>query len=447
MQFLKRGYVLCNGIRIKDIIKSCSNYQIYSGSGNSIVMVATACLYTFWISESYALPDLFIKEGDYYCLISDNESYFDSISLGPSIVSPETLGVFMVSYIRALNINDAFHLNEAIFDEKHFILLPMMEIDSISNEIALGKFLTGGVCCSYKDRDVLSKFGVAPIEVLDKTVEILESKDLKVLLNATEEENVLSNCQEKAFILPGRPILEKFFNEHIIDVIKNLDKYQKMGVDFPGATVLYGPPGTGKTYAVEQLASFLGWRRYDINSSSIGSPYIHETSKKINEVFASAIENAPSVLIIDEMDAFLSERSGVNNLHHAEEMAEFLKNIPKAIEKHVLIFAMTNRIDQIDKAILRRGRFDNLIEVNVASSDDIVEMLKARCRNLPLGGDVKLVTIAEKLEGRPLSDVEFVVKEAGRLAAQHNLEAIGFSCFETALALLPNEEKRTIGFN
>jgi len=158
------------------------------------------------------------------------------------------------------------------------------------------------------------------------------------------------------FTLAGRPQLEHFFNEHVIDIIENEVRYKALGIDFPSAVILHGPPGCGKTFAVERLVDYLGWPSFQIEASSIASPYIHDTSKKIAEVFENAMQNAPSVIVIDEMEAFLADRqAGAGSSHHrVEEVAEFLRRIPEAIQNHVLILAMTNRIEMIDPAIQRR---------------------------------------------------------------------------------------------
>lgn len=175
---------------------------------------------------------------------------------------------------------------------------------------------------------------------------------------------------QRSFNLPGREALEDFFNEHVVDIIFNPERYRTMGIDFPSAIILHGPPGCGKTFAVDRLVEFIGWPSYAIDSNSVGSPYIHETSKKISEVFDKALDNAPSVVVIDEMEAFLTDRrSGSSSgLHHVEEVAEFLRRIPEAISNRVLVIGMTNMIDMIDPAILRRGRFDHVIEVGMLRS-------------------------------------------------------------------------------
>ena len=222
-----------------------------------------------------------------------------------------------------------------------------------------------------------------------------------------------------------------------------------MGISFPGATILYGPPGCGKTYAVERLSEYLGWKRFDIDSSSIASSYIHDTSKKISEVFKSAIKAAPSIIVIDEMEAFLTDRgiAGRTEAHHFEEVAEFLRRIPEAISKDVLIFAMTNMIDAIDPAILRRGRFDHIVEVKMANSEEIAALLDFRFRALPVDNTVQTKRIADAVDGHPMSDVTFVIREAGRFAAKRDLENITQKCFDDALSLLPKKDERTsIGF-
>ena len=157
-------------------------------------------------------------------------------------------------------------------------------------------------------------------------------------------------------------MLEQFFREHVVDIIENADRYRKLGIEFPSAILLHGPPGCGKTFAVERLVEYLGWPSFSIDSTSIGSPFIHETSRKVAEVFERAIKDAPSVLTIDEMEAYLADREmGAGSSHHrVEEVGEFLRRIPEAIANRVLVIAMTNRIEMIDPAILRRGRFDVL---------------------------------------------------------------------------------------
>ena len=258
-------------------------------------------------------------------------------------------------------------------------------------------------------------------------------------------------AEAKVFKLPGRPQLEEFFNEHVIDIIFNAEKYQALGIDFPSAIVLHGPPGCGKTFAVERLVEFIDWPSYSIDSNSVGSPYIHETSKKISEVFDKAIDGAPSVVVIDEMESFLSDRrSGSSSgLHHVEEVAEFLRRIPEAIKNKVLIIAMTNLIEMIDPAILRRGRFDHIIEVGMPSREEVASLVDSLLSKLPKADDLNVDKILDALTGKALSDSAFAIREAARLAVKAGKTELDQESIEAALNSLPKDQEkknRCIGF-
>jgi SpoVK/Ycf46/Vps4 family AAA+-type ATPase len=114
--------------------------------------------------------------------------------------------------------------------------------------------------------------------------------------------------------------------------------------------------------------------------------------------------------------------------HRVEEVAEFLRRIPEAIKNKVLIVAMTNRIDMIDPAILRRGRFDHHIKVDMASEAEISSLLKKLISEIPHEEDIDIPFLANQLQGRPLSDVTFTVREAARLAARSGINALNQQC-------------------
>lgn len=252
------------------------------------------------------------------------------------------------------------------------------------------------------------------------------------------------------FALPGRPALETLFNDYVVDVMRSWAQYRRLGVEFPGAMLLHGAPGSGKTHAVECLGEFLHWPRYYIDSGTVGSKYIHETGAKINRVFEQAAENAPSIIVIDEMDAFLSSRGSdpQADICHTEEVSEFLRRIPEAARNHVLVIGMTNRLDDIDPAFLRRGRFDHIVQVEMPTKEEMAAALEALLSKLPTAEDIELTPLSTELQGRPISDLAFVVKEAGRLSAKAGADTIGQAALLKALRNLPPMEKaaKVIGF-
>ena len=323
----------------------------------------------------------------------------------------------------------------------------------------LGYWLTGGASVSAKSfrqlrqtmswlsaghlRDVVQAAGFEVTEVISddrSRVPSSRPKSEPTALVDGKSSRVESESVVAVFELAGRPDLAAFFNEHVVDIVQNRDRYKALGIDFPSAVVLHGPPGCGKTFAVERLIDFLGWPSFQVDASSVASPYIHETSKKV-AVFDAAMQNAPSVLVIDEMEAFLADRETGSGHHRVEEVAEFLRRIPEAAKNEVLIVAMTNRVDMIDPAILRRGRFDHVVKVDFASEIEVLSLLEKLLSTLPKEEDVDPAPFARELAGRPLSDVTFVVREGARLAARAGNDRLNQDNLLTAMHAAPARER------
>ena len=157
------------------------------------------------------------------------------------------------------------------------------------------------------------------------------------------------------------------------------------------------------------------------------------------------------MVVIDEMESFLTDRkSGSSSgLHHVEEVAEFLRRIPEAIKNKVLIIAMTNMIEMIDPAILRRGRFDHIIEVGMPSREEVSSLVDSLLGKLPTADDLNLDKILDALTGKALSDSAFVIREAARLAAKAGKTQLDQESVDAALDSLPKDtekKSRRIGF-
>ncbi len=163
------------------------------------------------------------------------------------------------------------------------------------------------------------------------------------------------------------------------------------------------------------------------------------------------MQSAPSVLVIDEMEAFLADREMGSGHHRVEEVAEFLRRIPEAAKNDVLIIAMTNRVEMIDPAIMRRGRFDHVIKVDFASEAEVLSLLEKLLSTLPKDDSIDPKPFAKELAGRPLSDVTYVVREGARLAARAGKDRLDQDSLRAALASTPARERegsvqRKIGF-
>ena len=464
-QWLPRGTSVAKEKRIKKMIAASKDWQIYSTNQNSYVLAATRSIYKEW-TDNYSLPEgLFTEANDYKVFCSSSNYLISSLDKGPYPENDGQVEAFSMAFNTALKLFPDTDFQDAVYIEEYSLILPGAQSDELAKkEYLYGKWLTGGVNISANGfKRITTLMSWMPVASLNKSFKLAGFDVFETEAEETEKDEITSNDLQPVdsesispimttdkFTLIGRPDLEQFFNDNIIDIVLNQEQYKRMGISFPGATILHGPPGCGKTYAVEKLAEYLGWKRFDIDSSTIASSFIHDTSKKISEVFSSAIKASPSIIVIDEMEAFLTNRNmaGPSGTHHIEEVAEFLRKIPEAISNGVLVFTMTNMIDTIDPAILRRGRFDHIIEVKMANKEEISALLKVKLNELPIAEDVIIETIAEKLDSHPMSDVTFVLREAGRMAVKSNSEYITQDCFEKALDMLPKkEEKRKIGFN
>jgi len=471
--WVPRGFVLSDGSRVKKLLASADDWQITSTSTEGFALVVKPLLRDKWIEAGFIGNGLFSDieiSNNSYAVFSGKHGYLiSSVQQGPYPNTNIEARIFTISLKETRKITSNISLHDAVYIEQISRLLPTYTIsECLDDQTVLGTWLSAGVrvstnsfrrLCKLLDwmdvhevEDIINEagFSVGRTNYLSKiqTLDDKKGKDIVDTDNRLESERSQVNAH---FSLPGRPYLEDFFNEHIVDIISHEEKYRRMGINFPSAIILHGPPGCGKTYAVERLIDFLDWPNYSIDSGSIGSPYIHDTSKKIADVFDKAINNAPSVIVIDEMEAFLTDRNvgQASGIHHVEEVAEFLRRIPDAAKNHVLVIAMTNMIETIDPAILRRGRFDHIIEVKMPSAEEVRLLLSNLLSKIPVTEDIEVEKASEMLKGRPVSDIAFAVKEAGRKAVKENKDAIDNDSLMAVIQLLPplKENARKIGFN
>jgi adenylate kinase family enzyme len=479
--WLPNGYELTDGSRIRSLLFSGEDWQIFNTQEAGSVLLVGFDLAQKWcdtgfIEESMLGTSAFGTVA-FRSLTSQKQYAMLPVENGKSPDSMADALAFSSALKESRKLSQEASFHDAIYVEQYSRLLPTYTLTPcVEDEVVLGTWITGGVVISTTSfRRLTNLTGYMPPSDL---AEIVEAAGLDFPIDAgllakrksgqrtRADEKIADDeaaagpepsqrpkvrTEPRVFSLPGRPLLESFFNEHVIDIIDHAEQYQSMGIEFPSAIVLHGPPGCGKTFAVDRLVEFLDWPSFSIDSGSVGSPYIHETSKKISDAFDKAIDSAPSVMVIDEMESFLSDRrtGTASGLHHIEEVAEFLRSIPEAIKNRVLVIAMTNMIDVIDPAILRRGRFDHIIEVGMPSRVEVASLLNALLTKLPKADNLDLDMVLDALTGKPLSDSAFVVREAARLAAKSGKTELDQESMTAALKSSPDrKEKKTnqIGF-
>ena len=461
-----------DGERVRLALQAGVDWQIYESQSGNRILVAKEGLAKRWFESELVDTSQFSTfqfGGETYFEYSSSDEY--ELSLVSECKSPQDKNQalsFSSSLKHTRDIDSHSPLHDAIYVERLSRLLPTFSLTpALTDDVVFGSWLTGGVPVSVESfrrlRTFMGWLGASHLQeviisggyqVNEKVVGATSTQQrTSAKKNRDDADAIVAAEEPKKFTLAGRPELEQFINEHVVDIIENEARYKALGIDFPSAIILHGPPGCGKTFAVERLVDYLGWPSYQIEASSVASPYIHETSKKVAEVFDTAMKNAPSVLVIDEMEAFLADRQsgGGSSQHRVEEVAEFLRRIPEAIKNHVLIVAMTNRIEMIDPAIVRRGRFDHVVKVDMASEEEVRALLDKLVAELPCENDVSVKALASKLAGRPLSDIAFVVREGARLAARAGSSKLNQESLMSALETTPPRDEdeasnRKIGF-
>lgn len=464
----RRGLILTNSETVLAVKSQCNCFAILKIDQKRTGLYIEADLYEklegLGVAKDF-IRSCFTEFNDGYYYVSKPDYNVFSAKYGPYAETDEEVLNFCTAYKEFVDKQGEITLNDAVYVEEYNILLPIVTDDNnkrLTANILLGSWLTEGLAIDGTD---LEKVSLLNQWLSSDSIEAaVEATGLKVKKHKKVETKEDSKAETKAtgkkgipkiegkFELPGREKLTKHFNEQIVDFIQNMDKYEKMGIHSIPATLLYGKPGCGKTYAVEKLADFLNLPCFEISSGSVGSPYIHETSKKISEMFEKAIDAAPSILIIDEMEAYLSSREDSSSgKHHIEEVDEFLRYIPKAIDAKVIIFGMTNMINLIDPAILRKGRFDFVEEVGMPSKQEVLAVLENGIKKMPMDGKIDLDALADKLVNRPMSDVGYIIRQAARIAVKNDSETVKQEhLIEAVNSLDPIQkepERRRIGFH
>lgn len=286
--------------------------------------------------------------------------------------------------------------------------------------------LTGGV--SDKSLSAAQVRQYNPWLTVNDVVDFFNT--IGIALEARQRPSVIEETQ---FSLPGRPELESFFREYVIDFFARRPEYEAMGIRPPNGVILYGPPGSGKTHAVRALAKHLGWSIFEVGMGSVGSPYIHQTSVTLKRLFDEAAAKSPALILMDEVDVLMGQRSMGAHEHKIEEVGELLKLVETAGARGVLVIATTNRIEAIDPAMLRKGRFDHQIEVGHPNRDEISAALAALLAVRPTAPGLEIDAVAVRLDGRPMSDVAWVVDDAARLAVKSGKPAVDAQCMSVAV--------------
>ncbi len=244
--------------------------------------------------------------------------------------------------------------------------------------------------------------------------EEVKKEELKTVLTKKEGEGFKQ--------VAGMEKLKQLIKEEVIEPLKDPEAFKDYGIEPPNGILFYGPPGCGKTFFAECLSEEIGFNFMKVKPSDVGSKYVHGGKEKIKELFNSAKENAPTILFIDEIDAMIPDRESTDIGHHyASEVNEWLVQLNNCGQHDVFIIAATNKMEKIDSAVLRAGRFDKKILIPVPDLDSRQALfdLYLNKRKKVLSDDINLKKLSELTQNYVAVDIKLIVNDSARKALKN----------------------------
>ena len=211
----------------------------------------------------------------------------------------------------------------------------------------------------------------------------------------------------------GMDELKRMVTEGFINVLNHRECAEAYGIR-PPSLLFYGPTGCGKTFFAEKIAEEVGINFMKILPDDIASTLVHGTQEKIGELFRKAESKAPTLMFFDEFDAMVPRRSNDDRNYQNGEVNEFLCMLNNAADRGVYVLAATNHPERIDKAVLRTGRIDEMIYVDMPDRAARESLFRLALSKLPADDDIDYVQLAVLTGGYNCSDIDYIVKTASR---------------------------------
>jgi transitional endoplasmic reticulum ATPase len=335
-----------------------------------------------------------------------------------------------------VGINDQVEVKKVISkDAKSITFAPTEPLRIVGAEEYLSEYLNGqlmtkgdtiplNVMGQRIDLVVISTNPSGPVIINDST-NITVSEESAKALQVSKEGGVPSITYED---IGGLGNAVERVREMIELPLRHPELFKRLGVEAPKGVLLHGPPGTGKTLIAKAIASETNANFYTIGGPEIMSKYYGESEEKLRNVFQQAEQNAPSIIFIDEIDSIAPKREEVSGEVERRIVAQLLSLMDgMSTRGKVVVIGATNRINAIDPALRRPGRFDREIEIGVPDRNGRLEILQIHTRGMPIAKDVNLEKLADISHGFVGADLQALAKEAAIRALRRVLPEVDLS--------------------
>jgi transitional endoplasmic reticulum ATPase len=283
------------------------------------------------------------------------------------------------------------------------------------------------------DLVVISTNPSGPVIINDST-EIIVSEESSKAIQISKEGAAASITYED---IGGLGDAVARVREMIELPLRHPELFKRLGVEAPKGVLLHGPPGTGKTLLAKAVANETNSTFYTIGGPEIMSKYYGESEEKLRNIFEQAEKSAPSIIFIDEIDSIAPKRDEVSGEVERRIVAQLLSLMDGMTSRgKVVVIAATNRVNAIDPALRRPGRFDREIEIGVPNRDGRLEVLQIHTRGMPMEKDVNLEKLADISHGFVGADLQSLAKEAAMRALRRVLPEINLSSESISLETL-----------
>ncbi|MFB5600103.1 MAG: CDC48 family AAA ATPase [Nitrososphaeraceae archaeon] len=354
-------------------------------------------------------------------------------------------------YIRSrleVGINDIVDIKKVESkDAQSITLAPTEPLRIVGAEGYLGEYLLGNlvttgdvipliIMSQRVDLVVISTKPNGPV-LINESTEIIISEESAKAVQIAKEGSAPSITYED---IGGIKNQVSRVREMIELPLRHPELFRRLGVEAPKGVLLHGPPGTGKTLLAKAIANETNASYYTIGGPEIMSKYYGESEEKLRNVFKQAEENAPSVIFIDEIDSIAPNREEVSGEVERRIVAQLLSLMDgMSARGKVVVIGATNRLNAIDPALRRPGRFDREIEIGVPDKEGRYEILQIHTRGMPLSKDVDLEKIANISHGFVGADLHALAKEAAMRSLRKVLPEI-----DLATESIPSETLKKI---